>query len=120
MLHDRNLDKPAGLLAVSIKGSDTPSALSLLVAKFKLKEQLALVVHRIDRFAARALLFAKTGPDRNALVRQLLDHTPARQYLAVLRGQSLVVLGADPAHDTAASSKVRYTIRNGKVIYSEK
>ena len=75
---------------------------------------------RRRRFASGALLFAKIGPDRNALVRQLLDHTPARQYLAVLRGQSLVVLGADPAHDTAASSKVRYTIRNGKVIYSEK
>jgi 23S rRNA-/tRNA-specific pseudouridylate synthase len=33
------LDKPAGLLAVPIKGSDTPSALSLLVAKLKLKRQ---------------------------------------------------------------------------------
>jgi 23S rRNA-/tRNA-specific pseudouridylate synthase len=43
------LDKPAGLLAVPIKGSDTPSALSLLVAKLKLKRQRALVVHRIDR-----------------------------------------------------------------------
>jgi imidazolonepropionase-like amidohydrolase len=31
----------------------------------------------------------------------------------------LVVLGADPAQDAAAFSKVRYTIRNGKVIYSE-
>ena len=56
------LDKPAGLLAVPIKGSDTPSALSLLVAKLKLKRQRALVVHRIDRFASGALLFAKTGP----------------------------------------------------------
>jgi len=30
------LDKPAGLLAVPVKGSDTPSALSLLVANLKL------------------------------------------------------------------------------------
>jgi 23S rRNA pseudouridine1911/1915/1917 synthase len=81
------LDKPAGLLAVPIKGSDTPSALSLLVAKLKLKRQRALVVHRIDRFASGALLFAKTGPDRDALVRQFLAHTPVRQYLAVLRGR---------------------------------
>jgi 23S rRNA-/tRNA-specific pseudouridylate synthase len=43
------LDKPAGLLSVPIKGSDTPSALSLLLAKLKLKRQRALVVHRIDR-----------------------------------------------------------------------
>ncbi len=80
------LDKPAGLLAVPIKGSDVPSALSLLSAKLKLKRQRALVVHRIDRFASGALLFAKTRRDREALVRQFLDHTPTRQYLAVVRG----------------------------------
>ena len=87
------LDKPAGLLAVPIKGSDTPSALSLLAARLKLKRQRALVVHRIDRFASGALLFAKTGPDRDALVRQFLDHTPVRQYLAVLRGRLGVEAG---------------------------
>src|ERR1700686_1759219 len=70
------LDKPPGLLAVPTKGSDTPSALSLLVAKLKLKRQRALVVHRIDHFASGALLFAKAGPDRDVLVRQFLDHTP--------------------------------------------
>jgi imidazolonepropionase-like amidohydrolase len=32
----------------------------------------------------------------------------------------LVVLRADPAQDAAAFSRVRYTIRSGKVIYSEK
>jgi 23S rRNA pseudouridine1911/1915/1917 synthase len=81
------LDKPAGLLAVPIKGSDTPSALSLLIARLKLKRQQALIVHRIDRFASGALLFAKTRPDREALVRQFLAHTPGRRYLAVLRGR---------------------------------
>ena len=87
------LDKPAGLLAVPIKGSNTPSALSLLAAKLERKRQRALVVHRIDRFASGALLFAKTGPDRSALVRQFLDHTPARQYLAVVRGRLGVEAG---------------------------
>jgi 23S rRNA pseudouridine1911/1915/1917 synthase len=87
------LDKPAGLLAVPIKGSDTPSALSLLVARLKRKRQRALVVHRIDRFASGALLFAKTCPDRDALVRQFLDHTPVRRYLAVLRGRLGVEVG---------------------------
>jgi 23S rRNA pseudouridine1911/1915/1917 synthase len=81
------LDKPAGLLAVPIEGSDTPSALSPLIAKLKLKRQRALVVHRIDRFASGALLFAKTGRDREVLVRQFLGHTPVRQYLTVLRGR---------------------------------
>jgi len=80
------LDKPAGLLAVPISGSDTSSALSLLIAKLKQKRQRALVVHRIDRFTSGILLFAKTHPDRDALVQQFLDHTPVRQYLAVVRG----------------------------------
>lgn len=87
------LDKPAGLLAVPIRGSDTPSALSLLLAKLKLKRQRALVVHRIDRFASGILLFAKTDRDRDALVRQFLGHTPVRQYLAVLRGRLGVQAG---------------------------
>jgi 23S rRNA pseudouridine1911/1915/1917 synthase len=81
------LNKPAGLLAVPIKGSATPSALSLLSAGLKLKRQRAFVVHRIDRFTSGALLFAKTRLDRDSLVRQFLCHTPVRQYLAVLRGR---------------------------------
>src|SRR3977135_735372 len=80
------IDKPAGLPAVPIKGSDTPSALSLLSARLRLKRQRAFVVHRIDRFTSGILLFAKTEPDRDALVRQFLRHTPLRQYLAVVRG----------------------------------
>jgi len=81
------LDKPAGLLAVPVKGSDAPSALSLLAAELKQKRQRALIVHRIDRFASGALVFAKTSRDREALVRQFLEHTPIRRYLAVVRGR---------------------------------
>jgi 23S rRNA pseudouridine1911/1915/1917 synthase len=81
------IDKPAGLPAVPIQGSDAPSALSLLAAGLKRKRQRALVVHRIDRYTSGVLLFAKTEPDRDALVRQFLAHTPIRQYLAVVRGR---------------------------------
>jgi 23S rRNA pseudouridine1911/1915/1917 synthase len=81
------LNKPAGLLAVPIGGSDTPSALSVLAASLQSNKQRALIVHRIDRFASGALLFAKTKPDRDALVRQFLEHTPVRRYLAVVRGR---------------------------------
>jgi 23S rRNA pseudouridine1911/1915/1917 synthase len=81
------LNKPAGLLAVPIKGSDVPSALSLLIAELKPKRQRALIVHRIDRFASGILLFAKTDRDRDALIRQFLAHTPIRKYLAVVRGR---------------------------------
>jgi 23S rRNA pseudouridine1911/1915/1917 synthase len=97
------VDKPAGLLAVPIKGSDTPSALSLLSAELKLKRQRALVVHRIDRFASGVLLFAKTNSDREELVRQFLDHTPVRQYLAVVRGRL----------DPLAGTLVHYFRREG-------
>src|SRR5579864_516804 len=81
------LNKPAGLLAVPIKGSDVPSALSLLIAELKPRRQRALIVHRIDRFASGILLFAKTDRDRDTLIRQFLAHTPMRKYLAVVRGR---------------------------------
>jgi len=97
------LDKPAGLLAVPIKGSDTPSAWSLLAEKLEPNKQKALVVHRIDRFSSGALLFAKTASDRSALVRQFLDHTPERHYLAALRGRV----------ETEAATLVHYFRREG-------
>ncbi len=81
------LDKPAGLAAVPVRGSDAPSAWSLLSAALKRKRQRAFVVHRIDRFTSGILLFAKTESDRDILVRQFLRHTPLREYLAVVRGR---------------------------------
>jgi 23S rRNA pseudouridine1911/1915/1917 synthase len=81
------LNKPPGLLAVPIKGSEVPSALSLLIAELRPKRQRALIVHRIDRFASGILLFAKTDSDRDSLIRQFLSHTPIRKYLAVVRGR---------------------------------
>src|SRR3984957_13689389 len=32
------------------------------------------------------LLFAKTWPDREALVQQFIQHSPVREYLAAVRG----------------------------------
>jgi 23S rRNA pseudouridine1911/1915/1917 synthase len=81
------LNKPAGLLAVPISGSETPSALSVLAASLQANKERVWIVHRIDRFASGALLFAKTRADRDALVRQFLAHTPVRKYLAVVRGR---------------------------------
>ena len=80
------IDKPAGLSAVPVKGSDAKSAWSLLSAQLGARRQRAFVVHRIDRFTSGVLLFAKTEADRDALVRQFLRHTPERQYLAIIRG----------------------------------
>jgi 23S rRNA pseudouridine1911/1915/1917 synthase len=80
------LDKPAGLPAVPIPGSRTPSAWSLLSTALRLQRQRCFVVHRIDRFTSGVLLFAKAEMDRDKLVRQFLAHTPGRRYLAVVRG----------------------------------
>ena len=80
------VSKPAKLLAVPAENSCAPSALSLVSAELKRRRQRAFVVHRIDRYTSGILLFAKTWPDREALVRQFLEHTPVRQYLAVVRG----------------------------------
>ena len=80
------LNKPAKMLAVPMDDSDHPSALSLLSAELKSKRQRAFVVHRIDRHTSGILLFAKTWPDREALVQQFIRHTPVREYLAAVRG----------------------------------
>src|SRR5579864_6054074 len=87
------LDKPAGLPAVPVPNSDTRSAWSLLSAELRRRKQRAFVVHRIDRFTSGLLLFAKSEPDRDALVRQFLAHTPVREYLAVVRGHLAAAQG---------------------------
>lgn len=81
------LDKPAGLPSVPIKGSDLPSAWSSVSEELHRRRQKAYVVHRIDRFTSGIILFAKTEPDRDMLVRQFLKHSPVRRYIAVLRGR---------------------------------
>ncbi len=96
-------DKPAGLAAVPVKGSDQPSAWSLVAAELRAKRERAFVVHRIDRFTSGVMLFAKTEQDREALVRQFLSHTPMRQYLAVVRGHL----------ETAEATLVHYFRREG-------
>lgn len=80
------VNKPPGLLAVPAPGSDAPSALSLVSEYARNRGERLFTVHRIDRFVSGVLLFAKTGVDRDVLVRQFLAHTPARRYLAVVRG----------------------------------
>jgi 23S rRNA pseudouridine1911/1915/1917 synthase len=80
------LNKPAKMLSVPTDDSDLPSALSLLSAELESKRQRAFVVHRIDRDTSGILLFAKTWPDREALVQQFIQHTPVREYLAAVRG----------------------------------
>ena len=87
------LNKPAKMLAVPTDNADLPSALTLLSAVLESKRQRAFVVHRIDRDTSGILLFAKTWPDREALVQQFIQHAPVREYLAVVRGHLRVKEG---------------------------
>ena len=51
---------------------------------------------------------------------QRFGYAPHSGRIAQGMDGDLVVLGADPAQDATAFSKVRYTILGGKVIYSKK
>jgi 23S rRNA pseudouridine1911/1915/1917 synthase len=99
--------------------------MSLVAAAMKARRQRALLVHRIDRFTSGILLFAKTERDRDGLVRQFLKHTPARQYLAVVRGrmadregtlvhylrrQGMVQTVSKESHPEAARAELRYRV----------
>src|SRR4051812_22832298 len=79
------LDKPAGLLAVPITGSSAPSALSLLIEHLKPIRQRAMIVHRIDRFSSGALVFAKTRPDREVLIRQKKNDQRSEEHTSELQ-----------------------------------
>lgn len=119
------VNKPAGLLAVPVAGSDRPSALSVLDAELKQEKRRAYVVHRIDRFTSGVLLFAKSQQDREVLIRQFLAHTPVREYLAVVRGRVVEKKGAlvqyfrregefqrlsTPGDHKAARAELRYSV----------
>jgi 23S rRNA pseudouridine1911/1915/1917 synthase len=107
------INKPAGLPAVPVKGSNIPSAWSLLSAELRPKRQRAFVVHRIDRFTSGVLLFAKTERDRDTLVRQFLGHSPVRQYLAVVRGHPGVKEGTLVHHFRREGMFQRLITENG-------
>jgi imidazolonepropionase-like amidohydrolase len=83
----------------------------------------------IDHFdtALEFTLMSQAGLNFREILASLTTN-PARRFgysehngvIAKGMKADLVILHADPAHDAAAFSKVRYTIRNGSVIYSEK
>jgi len=72
-------------------------------------------------------LMSRAGMDFRHILASLTTN-PARRFgyagrngrIAKGMDADLAVLGADPAKDVTALSKVRYTIRSGKVIFSKK
>ncbi|HXW90411.1 MAG TPA: amidohydrolase family protein [Terriglobales bacterium] len=71
-------------------------------------------------------LMSQAGMNYQQILASLTTN-PARKFrdsdrtgrIAKGMNADLVVLGADPAEDVTAFSKVRYTIRNGTVIYAQ-
>ena len=100
------VNKPAGLLSVPIRGGKVPSALSVLKNNMRGdKKGSPLVVHRIDRYTAGLLVFAKNPRSRHKLIQQFLRHTPIRRYEAVVHGV------VDPAEGTLRHSL--YLVKKG-------
>lgn len=72
-------------------------------------------------------LMSRAGMNYHQILASLTTN-PARRFgyshrngrIATGMEADLVVLSADPAHDATAFSKVRYTIRSGKLMYTEK
>ena len=72
-------------------------------------------------------LMSQAGMDYKQILASLTTN-PARKFgdsrrtgrIAKDMKADLVILSADPAHDATAYSKVRFTIRNGEVLYQER
>ena len=83
----------------------------------------------IDHYdtALEFTLMSQAGMNYQQILASLTTN-PARRFhysdrtghIAKGMEADLVILSADPSRDVTAFSKVRYTIRNGKVIYSSK
>jgi imidazolonepropionase-like amidohydrolase len=72
-------------------------------------------------------LMSQAGMNYKQILASITTH-PARKFgdsdhagrIAKNMKADLVILSSDPAQDIAAFSKVRFTIRNGKVLYKER
>jgi 23S rRNA pseudouridine1911/1915/1917 synthase len=81
-------DKPAGLLAVPLRGrAERASLVDLVEAHLTSHgKRSPHVVHRIDRDTSGLVLFAKDGGALAHLKRQFLQRSPDRVYLAIVHG----------------------------------
>lgn len=90
ILHlDRDLvviDKPPNLLSVPAR-DDEPNVVDLLRGRAELADNPAVrVVHRIDRDASGLLVLARTLEAQQDLVRQFMERSVEKEYLALVSG----------------------------------
>jgi len=83
------IDKPAGL--VVHPGAGNPDSTLLNGLLFYLPQLLKLpragIVHRLDKDTSGLMVVAKTEAARLGLIRQLVDHSLHREYLALVHGK---------------------------------
>lgn len=82
------LNKPAGLVVHPGSGNWDGTLLNALLQHAPSLEKIprAGIVHRLDKDTSGLLVVAKTLTAQTALVRQLQDHSVAREYVAVVHG----------------------------------
>jgi 23S rRNA pseudouridine1911/1915/1917 synthase len=82
------INKPAGLVVHPGSGNWDGTLLNALLQHAPLLEKIprAGIVHRLDKDTSGLLVVAKTLITQTSLVRQLQDHSVAREYVAVVHG----------------------------------
>jgi tRNA pseudouridine32 synthase/23S rRNA pseudouridine746 synthase/23S rRNA pseudouridine1911/1915/1917 synthase len=125
LFDDRHLiaiDKPAGLLSVSLDEGDGPRhALGLLREGFETNGIFA--VHRIDRDVSGVLIFARGKESEDRLKTLFEKHDLHRQYFAIVEGRMKEDEGTWksrlselPSYDVVPSSEGRDAITHFKVL----
>ena len=82
------INKPAGLVVHPGSGNWDGTLLNALLQHAPLLTKIprAGIVHRLDKDTSGLLVVAKTLTTQTSLVRQLQDHSVAREYVAVVHG----------------------------------
>ncbi len=82
------INKPAGLVVHPAAGHWTGTLLNGLLFRWPALKKLprAGIVHRLDRLTSGLMVVAKTEAAQTSLVRQLQDHSVAREYWAIVAG----------------------------------
>lgn len=82
------INKPVGLVVHPAAGHWTGTLLNGLLFRWPELKKLprAGIVHRLDRLTSGLMVVAKTEAAQTSLVRQLQDHSVAREYWAIVAG----------------------------------
>ena len=80
------VDKPAGILSAGGRGPGVTAADLLRNTGVVRSEDPLRIVHRLDRDASGILIYARTLPAQQGLVRQFAERQVEKRYLALVSG----------------------------------